>query len=151
MSISHKKLINIILSVLTVFTLSFIFSNSLLSREESTHISMRVLEFFKPVLKAFGADISTDLFVRKLAHFAEFLALGAEFACLLYFNRGISFQMSVNAAFCGLLCSVTDEFLQLFSGRGSLVHDVVLDFSGVLAGILFVSAISLLYQKRKTE
>nr|HML48891.1 VanZ family protein [Clostridia bacterium] len=73
--------------------------------------------------------------VRKLAHFAEFTALG--FLAQLSFgvvNR-LNGHTALHGLFLGLLVAVADETLQLFvDGRGSSVRDVVIDFCGVLAG-----------------
>ena len=67
---------------------------------------------------------------------------------LLLCQRGL--QGSVNSLFAGLAVAVTDETIQIFSGRGSQVLDVVLDFSGALTGILLVSLLIPLIEKRKS-
>ena len=77
----------------------------------------------------------TSTSVRKLAHFAEFAALG--FLAQLSFvvvNR-LTLHTALHGVFLGLLVAVADETLQLFvDGRGSSVRDVVIDFCGVLGG-----------------
>ena len=40
----------------------------------------------------------------------------------------------------GLFAAFLDETLQLFSGRGSMVADVWLDFAGVVCGVAAVAA-----------
>ena len=72
--------------------------------------------------------------IRKTAHFSEFAAWVAVAFLNLRHVSGYRPQTWVNALFAGLLVAVTDEFIQLFSGRGSLVADVVLDFGGCLFG-----------------
>ena len=86
--------------------------------------------------------------MRKSAHFCEFGLLGCELMLLFWLRSGVRFQNLCNAAFAALLSAVTDETIQSFSGRGSQVLDVVLDFSGALTGILLVSL--LMIEKRKS-
>ena len=47
---------------------------------------------------------------------------------------------AVCACLLGLLAAFLDETLQLFSGRGSMVADVWLDFAGVVCGVAAVAA-----------
>lgn len=73
--------------------------------------------------------------VRKLAHFAEFAALG--FLAQLSFGvvNKLNGHTALHGLFLGLVVAVADETLQLFvDGRGSSVRDVVIDFFGMLAG-----------------
>lgn len=98
-------------------------------------------------LNSIGIPV-THYFVRKAAHFCEFGLLGCELMLLLGLGSGVRLQSLSNAAFAALLTAVTDETIQIFSERGSQVQDVVLDFSGALTGILFVSLL-ILIQKRK--
>ena len=45
------------------------------------------------------------------------------------------------ALFYVLAVAVSDEFIQYFSGRGSSVVDVVIDFSGATIGFLIIYSI----------
>lgn len=47
---------------------------------------------------------------------------------------------AVCACLLGLFAAFLDETLQLFSGRGSMVADVWLDFAGVVCGVAAVAA-----------
>jgi len=67
----NKKL----LTALLIITLMFIWGNSLLSREYSGNESMRIVVFLE---RFFGEGNVSEHLVRKLAHFLEFSALGAE-------------------------------------------------------------------------
>ena len=87
--------------------------------------------------------------VRKGAHMTEYAAFGA-----LLMNawtrqrRGAGAISAALAAFCGLLYAVSDEFHQLFvPGRAGLVTDVLIDFGGVLIGVLLFWAIYQLCSK----
>jgi VanZ family protein len=89
--------------------------------------------------------------VRKTAHFCEFGLLGCELTLLFWLKSGLSFQNLCNSAFAALLTAVTDETIQIFSGRGSQVQDVVLDFAGALTGILFSRLLVGETEKRKKK
>ena len=107
----------------------------------------------------------TDHLVRKTAHFVEFAVLGG-LLCLVckvcmvtggesgvgksVGKSGVGESGSeptksgvvraVCACLLGLLAAFLDETLQLFSGRGSMVADVWLDFAGVVCGVAAVAA-----------
>ena len=125
-------------------TLCFIWGNSLLGREDSASLSLG----FTAWLHSIGLPVS-EHFVRKSAHFCEFGLLGAETALLLRLRGGLGFQNGVNSAFICLLTAVTDETIQSFTGRGSQVRDVVLDFSGALLAILICSALAWRVERKQ--
>lgn len=127
----------ILLCLLILFTIGFIWGNSMKSRSESQLLSLGVLQFIRPLLDAiFSPEHVTDHLVRKLAHFTEFAMLGAELALLSVLLGKRELHSILNCLFAGLLVAVADETIQLFSSRGSQVIDVVLDFSGVVMGVL---------------
>ena len=115
----------------------------MVGKEDSASLSRTVTAW----LNGIGIPV-TEHFVRKSAHFCEFGLLGCELMLLFWLRSGVRFQNLCNAAFAALLAAVTDETIQIFSGRGSQVQDVVLDFSGALTGILLVSL--LMIEKRKS-
>jgi len=123
-----------VLRIALVVTLCLIWGNSLLGREDSAALSGGLTDW----LRSIGLPVS-DHFVRKSAHFCEFCLLGCELTLLFWLRSGVSLQNGCNCAFAALLTAVTDESIQLFSGRGSQVQDVVLDFGGALTGILLMS------------
>ncbi len=131
------------LSVAVVLTAAFIFSRSAKppadSKAESDGVYDRVSALFGTSEQ--GTVITRALF-RKMAHFAEFFLLGAELALLfLCMKRRFSLL-----PFLTLLCALTDETVQLFSGRVASVADVWLDFAGSLTGICFVWLASKLWK-----
>lgn len=80
---------------------------------------------------------NTEHHIRKLAHFLEFALLGLllcrSFSAFCVKN----FTATGYILFLGLLAAVVDEYIQSFSpGRGSMVKDVLLDFSGVFCAWL---------------
>ena len=143
----------VILSIIIVANIVFIWGNSLKSRSESQVLTLGVLRLIRPLLDAiFSPENVTDHLVRKLAHFAEFGALGAEFVLLTILLKKVKLQSILNCLFVGLLVALTDETIQLFSARGSQVSDVWLDFSGVVTGALIiwlVYAVTMRFRKAK--
>ena len=150
--------------ILLALSCAFIFSQSLPNKEASKEISLGVTGFLTPFLEPFvGKGDVTDHLVRKLAHFAEFFVFGSLSAiCAVLrsrlaairrgINHAVKFQDYLNAAFLSLFTALCDETIQLFTGRGSQVADVWLDFFGALCGILAVTAIYAairLAQRRK--
>ena len=49
-----------------------------------------------------------------------------------------------------MLTGFIDETIQIFSGRGSAIRDVWLDFSGAAAAILILAAIRVLFSRRQS-
>ena len=145
MTEKRKAQLRLLLRLALIATLCFIWSNSMVGKEGSASLSRTVTAW----LNGIGIPV-TEHFVRKAAHFCEFGLLGCELMLLFWLRSGVHFQNLCNAAFAALLSAVTDETIQIFSGRGSQVQDVVLDFSGALTGILLVSLIISLIEKRKS-
>ena len=143
MAENRKARLRLLLRLMLIATLCFIWSNSLVGKEGSASLSRTVTAW----LNGIGIPV-TEHFVRKSAHFCEFGLLGCELMLLFWLRSGVRFQNLCNAAFAALLSAVTDETIQSFSGRGSQVLGVVLDFSGALTGILLVSL--LMIEKRKS-
>ena len=141
----RKAQFRLLLRLALIVTLCFIWGNSVLGKEESASISGGITAW----LRSIGIPV-TDHFVRKTGHFCEFSLLGCEVTLLFWLRSGASLQNRCNAAFAALLTAVTDESIQIFSGRGSRVQDVVLDFCGALTGILFMSLVIRRIEKRKS-
>ena len=79
----------------------------------------------------------SERLVRKLGHFSEYALLGfwLMLSLRVYTRRILSYISW--PLFFGLLAGVLDEGIQMFAdGRGSDVRDVVIDFSGVVFGLL---------------
>ncbi len=113
---------------LTVLWLWFIFARSAMNAEESDAESGAVLE----LLLRFFPFLTMHL-VRKLAHITEYGILGV-LLCLDW--KWIGKGNVLLPAGVGLLAAAADEYLQTFiPGRSGEIRDVLLDFSGVAAGI----------------
>ena len=144
MTEEKKARLRRLLRIAIVVTLCLIWGNSLLGKEDSAALSGGLTAW----LRSIGIPV-TDHFVRKSAHFCEFGLLGCELTLLFWLRSGISLQNGCNAAFAALLAAVTDETIQSFTGRGSAVRDVVLDFSGAVTGVLLLSLLLRQIGKRK--
>lgn len=134
---------------LIVLQTVFIFANSFASVEESVSVSGGVTAFLKNILDPSGR-IDDEVFhhlVRKTAHFTEFFLLSALYTL---FRAGSTHkrELTLLAPLGGLATAVTDEFIQSFTGRGSSVRDVVLDFAGVLTAYALVSLVLYLFQRK---
>lgn len=140
-----KRISTVVLVFFVLGTLTFIWGNSTQSIEVSQALSLGVLKKVKPVLEVMaGVGNVTDHFVRKLAHFTEFAALGTQLALLLILFGRVRLQSVVNCAFFGLIVATLDETIQIFSYRGAQVQDVWLDFAGFCAGLLAALGIYLI-------
>ena len=149
MSEKKRKVLSAVLICLCIATVVFIWGNSMLDREESSNVSGSVLDALEPIIRFLGINSDGDRWLRKLAHFTEFGALGAELLFLAAAKGRLSLQAASNCAFAALLVALTDETIQLASGRGSQVPDVLLDFAGALTGILIAWLICRLIRKHR--
>ena len=148
--------------IIATVTTAFIFSNSLKPSSASWESSNAVALLLQPILRkcyelasalvAWSGHTMTFTywaFVRKMAHFAEYFVLGAECAGIGAYlaGRAISPHL-LSCLFVPLLVAVVDEYMQGFVGRTSVVSDVLLDFSGALAGSVIVTLIAALVFSR---
>lgn len=143
----------IIFLICSILTTSYIFYNSFQPKAESKNTSETVTEIVKPIVDPQDKipKEKMDKTVRKIAHGIEFGVLGIFLALLfksikLRFNRtDISSPLLV-----ALIVAVTDEFIQTFTGRGSLVKDVLIDFGGAIIGIGIVMLILYIIKRKGT-
>lgn len=134
---NRKRIGTVLLLLAILAALAFIWGNSLESAVESSLKSGRVRELIEPLLELLvGQSNVTDRMVRKLAHLTEFAVLGALLLLLTAAAFRVRLQSVLNCQFFLLLAALTDETIQLFTGRGSQVRDVWLDFAGGTAGLL---------------
>lgn len=147
-----QNILKLIVLLLLIITLAIIFSNSLEPVVESSKKSQDTMNRFAPVLGiVFGKGHVSEHLVRKLAHFSEFALLGAELMLFSVLNSRESAQGLSNCLFFGLSSAVTDESLQMLTDRDPQVIDVLLDFSGVLSGVLFILFAVLIIKLIKKE
>lgn len=142
----HNTRVRWVLGILIALTLAFIWSNSMQSRAVSGGMSGSLKTWLEQLLHT---EIS-EFLLRKAAHFSEYGLLGVEFSLLLglqHDKNGKNFQYRRNLLdfpLIGMLCAVTDETIQIFSGRGSLVPDVWIDTAGFSTGF-FLTVLLFLF------
>lgn len=107
----------------------------------STGITQKLVAFIENVFSNSELDIDRiNHYVRKNAHFMEYLILGVLTINALR-KSGMTGRKAIIAALliCVLYAS-SDEFHQLFvPGRAGRITDVLIDSSGALTGILLYS------------
>lgn len=133
-------------AAMIILILVFIWGNSLMSAE----ISHAFSEWVKGLLAPFVAEDAPvtqedNGLLRKLAHFAEFAALGF---CLAW-RSGMKKSRPQWAFLSGAAAAAIDETIQRFvPDRGPSILDVLLDSSGVLTGMLLCFFGHTLLKKR---
>lgn len=142
---------------LILLTVAFIFFNSAQPVEASKERSANVAEFLTPTPKnEYEQPADWREFVahvRKSAHAIEFFALGVELSVLFFwaFSPKHMPQAVWNTLSAALTVAVADESIQILSGRGPKVQDVLLDFCGAAVAasvsLLLWGAVHL-YRKR---
>lgn len=138
-------LLRILFTIMLFYSVGFIFSNSLEIAQVSSAHSQEILDIVNGVLHKIHLGPMKLHTLRKLAHFTEFLFMGFWFMMCLrvytkHFIKHVSWPL-----FFGLLIAVIDETIQIFvPGRSSSTVDVMIDFSGVMAG-LFVALLILMF------
>ena len=138
----------LVLTLATVGMFAFIFSNSATTGAQSSGASQSVTKQIQAVFKVIApqswiATASGEQFsilhewVRKIAHFAEFFALGM-FATWCYFSYSKVAVGIVLPLATVVLTPIADEFLQgQTAGRATELLDMMIDTAGGLAGVVF--------------
>ena len=155
MEITKKEIIlRAIFTTLTLLLTAFIWLHSLASADESGQESAEVLNFLNMIIAKLHIDSNlTDYVVRKLVHFLDFTAFGVSLSATFIAYKGELVRQIPNMLFLMLAVPVTDEALQYFSpGRSPQISDVLLDFSGCIAGLIFTALVFTIikYKKERT-
>lgn len=146
--------------VLLILLLSFIWGNSMLSREASGAISGALLEKMNTLAQGIGlgedffsfmidkdgdgVDEADDYYIRKAAHVTEFAALSALLRLIFEEKR----RPGIRAFSAAVLCAAADETIQIFSHRGSQLRDVCIDAAGAALGLGLTRLIAAVKEKR---
>lgn len=137
-----------------LFATFFIFSNSLQAAADSSQQSGRLVVLLESITGYFGGTADTQVLtviIRKGAHIAEFFIQSFFLGLIFVYGRKQFTHNVIYVLFFGLLTGCIDEFIQNFvNGRGSMVSDVFVDFSGVLLAALLCLAISH-FRKRRIQ
>lgn len=138
--------------ILSLAMAAFIWSNSLLDGTASGAQSGYWAAILKPILDPF-AKMDTAAFhswLRKAAHFTEFAVLGYLVGVFSGYLGVLRNKIYIPLPLLlTLLVAVSDEFIQRFTGRGSSVSDVVLDYTGAVTALGVLWLVRLIKQKFK--
>lgn len=142
-------------SLFLAAVLAFIWGNSLLPGEDSGEMSGFVGAVLQKLLPFLDLSSPQGMhLLRKAAHFSEFAALGFGFTWLYGMLCKKRLPSMGLALLCGVSAAAIDETLQIFTpNRGPGIKDVGIDSLGVVAGILFLTAVHLFFRKlhKKTD
>lgn len=138
-------LFRILFTGFAIWTMVFIFSNSMEIADLSAQRSGHVMALINGYLGKFQLGPLSEHAVRKLAHFCEYALLGFWYTlCLRVYTRHYIRHISW-PLFLLLLVANVDETIQTFvAGRSGQISDVWLDFFGGVSGVLFALVIIVL-------
>ena len=142
----------VIVFILTAGMIAFAFIHSSMPADLSGEESKGVMVILQNILDFFGFSTElTDHIVLKAAHFAEYTAIGMLLvSCAYSFSRTKPYRYYSQILFAGLATAVIDETIQLnVAGRSGQITDVLLDFSGVITGAVFMLLFYMIYRKIK--
>ncbi len=148
-----SKIAVAVFALCTLLLLTFIWGQSALPRSASLQESSALTSLLKPLLDPHNR-IPYAVFhrgVRKAAHFTEFAALGFCVTGLLSARcRSGKLPPTVLSLLFCLLVAAADETIQVFSeGRGAMLRDVLLDFSGALCGFAVMLLLQQMIRKKQ--
>ena len=143
-------LLKIIYLLFILAFVMYIFSNSLESKEESSERSTTIVEKVNKTLKEVNSPILiSDIFARKSAHFFEFFILGSLLYGYTVLDRKTKFKYQIYICFIACLTAMTDETIQYFTKRGSMVLDVWLDFVSAALAVFLLYYIFTVRRKNR--
>lgn len=147
---THKRLM-ILFTVLTVLVTLVIWGNSLRNVQQADVLKKAASTALKPTLDPNHKveEEAFRTFLSKCVHVIEFTALGLCLGGAVYHGGCVKGRRYVCLPMLlALSVGVADEFIQTFSGRGSAVADVLLDFGSAMLGFCLVSAVISLWKKK---
>lgn len=118
--------------------------------EQSDRVSKGVTEFFKVMISKVysGSNLNqmiSNHLIRKTAHFCAYAVLGALLTLALKKKK----RAALSAFLISFTYACSDELHQAFiPGRGSMFSDVILDSTGALLGIIMISIIVKIREKK---
>ena len=142
---------------LAVMMMIFVFSTENAERSDATsgQFSRIVISVIYPEYDGYSAERQKTLFeevqfsVRKAAHFTEYMVLGLLIRLCLESWFGKRTWLLPASWAAGTLYACTDEIHQMqIDGRTGQWTDVILDSTGVLAGVL-IAVLALFLIRRK--
>ena len=139
----NEKKKHVVIALIVGMTV-FIWSNSMLSRQESAQMSGGLMAWLESALNLRIPEVV----IRKAGHFCEYAVLG--FLYGIKFRQGRkNGQWVYNYTMAGLATAVADESIQILSGRAPMVADILLDLCGFAVGFWVLQALVGLIRKCK--
>lgn len=140
--------------IIIVFTVLFIWSNSLKTGDASMNSSDGLKQAFIDLLKSFGINLENSFFmnnIRKFAHFTEYFILGGELFLFRNFYLKKSLSTLLNITYFGVFTAFFDETIQLIPalGRSGEVVDVWIDIFGIILSFLILKVFFVFAEKIK--
>jgi len=124
---------------------AFIFFNSLMPAEESSHMSFGVMAMVQKLLQSIHIIIEEEtlhFLVRKAAHFTEYAVLGV-------LTKNASENKYKILIVIGFITPIIDETIQYFvPGRAMAFRDMCIDAAGFFTGALLFHLIIQKTSKR---
>lgn len=150
-----------LLTVLLITWMIVIFSFSAQPAKKSTDLSegvgRKVANLVIPGFQSWSIEKqeeyigSIDFFVRKTAHFTEYMILGSLWLLCSYNKpcRNCSFQQKIGISVgASAVYAMSDEFHQLFvDGRAGRWMDVGIDTGGAITGVVITLVLIVIYNK----
>lgn len=147
--------------VLICLNMAFIWGNSLMPAEESSAFSQQVMDIcIQPILEFLGETALPEAapeggemhLLRKMAHFGEFMLLGANLSWLFHILEQKPLHRFTMPLLLGMLTALLDETIQLSSpGRSGQITDVWIDTAGLALGIILVLTGYSIWTKHKKK
>lgn len=129
--------------IIIVSMITFIWSNSCQDSTNSYKFSMLFTRNIQYLLIKLGLHPSLNImgiFVRKLAHLTEFMALGA--ITYYTFKQVFKTHIATKSILLAISIASLDEVIQIYSpGRTATITDVLLDTTGSMIGILIMKGL----------
>lgn len=146
----------VLTSLVTALLITFIFSNSLktpsVSTGQSSGMYDKVVNCLENTLGERFVSWFTGFFnehlLRKIAHVIEYVTLGVSVNLMFLSVFGVKSKCLYFSSGVGLAVASLDETLQIFSGRGARVSDVVLDFISFTVVTLIFLIVYLVKEKK---
>ena len=126
-----KKPFRVAVLILTLCMLVFIWGNSVLPKGQSDGMSKGMLHNITKLVPLNATEDELNHIIRKLAHFSEFAFFGVLICLLFLADPDVKF-IPLSLCFATAIC---DETIQIFSGRGPSITDVMIDTAGAAFGI----------------
>ena len=148
-NMTRKQIVFIVCILLIV---ELIWINSSLPVQQSRAQSGSVQQVLNWIISRLGSSVTLSVhLVRKFAHIVEYSLLGSVTALfvIIFFTK-IRWYHIWNAFSFVLIVAVVDESIQILSGRGPLISDVLIDMgSAIMATMLLFTANWLIRRLRR--